>query len=72
MDGYSRSQFSKAILVYLQLFRLGMHIEPQAGEKMDFDCACKKLVPTGNNNIRQEVAVFVAILGCSQFTDVEL
>ena len=70
-DGYSRSHFNNAIMVYLQLSRSVMHIEHKAGDKMYIDFAGKKLFLSGNDNIRQDVEVFVAILGCSQLTYVE-
>ena len=38
---------------------------------MYIDLNGKKLFLSGNDNIRQDVEVFVAILGCSQLTYVE-
>lgn len=70
-DGYSRSHFNNAIMVYLQLSRSVMHIEHKAGDKIYIDFAGKKLFLIGNDNTRQDVEVFVAILGCSQLTYVE-
>ena len=59
-------------MVYLQLSRSVMHIEHKAGNKMYIDFAGKKLSLSGIDNIRQDVEVFVAILGCSQLTYVRL
>ncbi|HFI4797882.1 IS21 family transposase [Elizabethkingia anophelis] len=70
-DGYSYSHFNHAIKVYLKLSRPIMHIEHKAGDKMYIDFAGSKLQITSAEGIKQDVEVFVAILGCSQLTYVE-
>lgn len=71
-DGYSISQFRANIRRYLQLTKAVMHVEHKAGYKMYVDYAGDKLhlpLPDGS---KQPVEVFVAILGCSQLTYVEV
>jgi transposase len=70
-DGYSISQFRGHIRRHLQLSKAVMHIEHKAGDKMYVDYAGDKLHLTLADGTRQQVEVFVAILGCSQLTYVE-
>lgn len=70
-DGYGRSRFNTAILVYNQMTKPVMHIDHKAGDKLFIDFAGSKLQVTSNDKIERDVEVFVAILGCSQLTYVE-
>lgn len=70
-DGYGRSRFNTAIIVYNQMSKPVMHIDHKAGDKLFIDFAGSKLQVTSNDKIEWDVEVFVAILGCSQLTYVE-
>ncbi len=70
--GYQQSQFRKYLSVYLQRKNVSMHFEHKAGEKVFVDYAGKHLyftdVETGELRATE---VFVAVLGCSQYTYLE-
>jgi transposase len=71
-DGFQSSQFRKHIREYLGRKGLTMHFEYQAGEKVFIDYAGKKLYVVDPHTGEQfPVEVFVATLGCSQYTYVE-
>lgn len=70
--GYSRTRFYLYLRDYTRRSCTTMHLEHKAGEKMFVDYCGDKLhltdLATGE---LKDVEVFVAILGCSQFTYVE-
>lgn len=71
-DGFQSSQFRKHIREYLGRQGLTMHFEHPAGEKVFIDYAGKKLhVTDPDTGECIPVEVFVATLGCSQYTYVE-
>lgn len=71
-DGFQSSQFRKYIREYVGRQRLTMHFEHPAGEKVFIDYAGKKLhVTDPDTGEYVPVEVFVATLGCSQYTYVE-
>jgi len=75
-EGYSRSQFNSAFRVSIALSRPVMHLDHKAGDKMYIDFAgSKRQVTDIESTVRDVevfVEVFVAILGCSQLTYVEV
>ena len=71
-QGYKQSQFRKYVRQYLQNKNLSMHFEYKAGEKVFVDYAGDHLYLTDKETGEHSpVEVFVAILGCSQYTFVE-
>jgi len=70
-EGYARSRFNNAIHTYLQLSKPVMHLDHKAGDKIYIDFAGSKLRLHPSSCPERDVEVFVAILGCSQLTDVE-
>ncbi|MFT4855420.1 MAG: hypothetical protein ACI8YP_001318 [Algoriphagus sp.] len=71
-DGFQSSQFPKHIREDLGRQGLTMHFEHQAGEKVFIDYAGKKLYVIDPHTGEQfAVEVFVATLGCNQYTYLE-
>lgn len=71
-DGYGYSQFCYHFQMWQNSHELSMRIEHKAGDKMYVDFAGKKLAVTNRKTgAKQEVEVFVAILGASNLTYVE-
>ncbi len=71
-DGYSSTQFYKYYRQYARRTQPSMHIEHKAGDKLFIDFASDKLSLTdAHTGEVREMEVFIAILGCSQFTYVE-
>ena len=72
-DGYSYSQFCFHFQIWRNTSELTMHINHKAGDKMFVDFAGKKLeIVDRQTGEIQEVETFVAILGASQYTYVEV
>ncbi|MFZ9661914.1 MAG: IS21 family transposase [Chitinophagaceae bacterium] len=70
--GYQQSQFRKYLLDYMQRKNVTMHFEHKAGDKVFVDYAGKHLYLTEpETGELTPVEVFVAVLGCSQYTFVE-
>lgn len=71
-DGFQSSQFRKHIREYVGRQGLTMHFDHPAGEKVFIDYAGKKLhVTDPETGEHFPVEVFVATLGCTQYTYVE-
>ncbi len=71
-EGFQCSQFRKHLRDYLGRQNLTMHFEHRAGEKVFIDYAGKKLHVTDPHTGEYfPVEVFVATLGCSQYTYAE-
>lgn len=71
-DGYSYSQFCYHFQIWQNLSEITMHMEHKAGDKLFVDFTGKKLTITDRvTGEKQEVEVFVAVLGASQLTYVE-
>lgn len=71
-EGFQSSQFRKHIRQYVGKQGLTMHFDHPAGEKVFIDYAGKKLYVTDPETGEHfPVEVFVATLGCSQYTYVE-
>lgn len=71
-DGYSYSQFCYHFQVWQNMSEVTMHMEHKAGDKLFVDFAGKKLAITDRiTGEKQEVEVFVAVLGASQLVYVE-
>ncbi len=68
-DGYKHSAFLVRLNIYLGMSKPSMRVPHKAGDKLFIDFTGKKLqVVDVNTGEVQEVEVFVAILGCSQYT----
>lgn len=71
-DGYSYSQFCYHFQMWQNMSELTMHMEHKAGDKLFVDFAGKKLSITDRRTgEKQEVEVFLAVLGASQLTYIE-
>jgi len=71
-DGYKLSQFRQYIRLHLQKKNISMHFEHKAGDKVFVDYAGKHLYLTdAETGEHIPVEVFVAVLGCSQYTYAE-
>jgi len=71
-DGYSYSQFCHHFQMWQNMSEISMHMEHKAGDKLFVDFTGKKLVITDRvTGEKQEVEVFVAVLGASQLVYVE-
>lgn len=71
-DGYGYSQFCYHFQIWQNMSEISMHMEHKAGDKLFVDFTGKKLAITDRTTSeKQEVEVFVAILGASQLTYVE-
>jgi len=71
-DGYSYSQFCYHFQIWQNMSEVTMHMEHKAGDKLFVDFAGKKLEITDRiTGEKQEVEVFVAVLGASQLVYVE-
>jgi transposase len=71
-DGFQASQFRKHIRQYVGKQGLTMHFEHLAGDKVFIDYAGKKLYVTDPDTGEHfPIEVFVATLGCTQYTYVE-
>jgi transposase len=68
-DGYKSSAFLIRLNQYINVGKASMKMEHKAGDKMFVDFTGKKLqIVNRESGEIQDVEVFVAILGCSQFT----
>jgi transposase len=73
LDGYSYSQFCYHFQLWRSASELTMHIEHKAGDKMFIDFAGKKFeIVDKETSELKEVETFVAVLGASQYTYVEV
>lgn len=70
-DGYGLTQFNYAVYSYLKLSKSDGHVDHKAGDKLFVDYTGDKLQLTLSDGTKQDVEVFVAVLGCSQYTYVE-
>jgi len=71
-DGYSYSQFCYHYQMWQNISEVTMHMEHKAGDKLFVDFAGKKLIITDRiTGKKNEVEVFIAILGASQLIYVE-
>lgn len=71
-QGYQQSQFRKYLSDYMQRKNVSMHFEHKAGDKVFIDYAGKHLYYTDTETGElQPAEVFIAVLGCSQYTYVE-
>ena len=71
-DGYSYSQFCHHFQMWQNMSEISMHMEHKAGDKLFVDFTGKKLAITDRvTGEKQEVEVFVAVLGASQLAYVE-
>jgi len=71
-DGYSYSQFCYHFQIWQNMSEITMHMEHKSGDKLFVDFAGKKLLITDRiTGNKQEVEVFIAILGASQLVYVE-
>ena len=71
-NGYNYTQFCHYYNQWIKSNEVTMHFEHKAGDKMFVDFTGKKLYITDRHTgERQELEVFVAILGASQLTYVE-
>jgi len=71
-DGYSYSQFCYHLQQHFKHKKATMHFEHVAGDKLFIDFTGKKLsIVNGQTGEVKESEIFVATLGCSQFTYVE-
>ncbi len=71
-DGYSYSQFCYHFQIWQNMSEMTMHMEHKAGDKLFVDFAGKKLsIIDRTSGEKQEVEVFIAVLGASQLTYVE-
>jgi transposase len=72
-DGYSYTQFCYHYQVWRDSLEITMHMEHKAGEKMFVDFTGKKLYITNRiTGEKKETETFIAILGCSQYTFVDI
>jgi transposase len=70
--GYQQTQFRKHLSTYMHRKNVSMHFEHKAGDKVFVDYAGKHLYLTDSETGElKPVEVFVAVLGCSQYTYVE-
>lgn len=68
-DGYKHSAFLVRLNIYLGMSKPSMRVPHKVGDKLFIDFTGKKLqIVDVNTGEVQEVEVFVAILGCSQYT----
>lgn len=71
-SGYQLSQYRAYLRQYLSRSSITMHFEHKAGDKMFVDyCGDKLYIVDTDTGELKPVEVFVAILGCSQYTYVE-
>lgn len=71
-SGYSRTRFYMYLRDYAGKSSATMHIEHKAGEKMFVDyCGNKLQLTDPHSGEVRDIEVFVAILGCSQYTYAE-
>ncbi len=72
-DGYSYAQFCYHYQIWRDSLEITMHMEHKAGDKMFVDFTGKKLQLTDRDTgEKREVETFIAILGASQYTYVEV
>lgn len=72
-NGYSRTRFYYYLVEHKRRGSSTMHLEHKAGEKMFVDyCSDKLKVVDFQTGDLKELEVFVAILGCSQLTFIEV